>query len=207
MALNFSSGLDPEGVKLRAAEGLGAVDYFMPGYFVWAKLIEALADMDYDSNSLVRTQRPRAKKRTVVKYTSSAEKRNVVLTVMAASARRVCLLGPPPGGSRPCETRARHMAFIRLSGAGLRCAVRVGRIVVRHEARVVSCVDGNAVSVCARQLTEPYDWRLSVANMERRDGYFTRLKNSVEVSSRLNNQKVMVISHSVSCAASEACTA
>ena len=43
MALNASTGLDPEGVKLRASEGLLGVDYFFPGYAVWAKLIEAAA--------------------------------------------------------------------------------------------------------------------------------------------------------------------
>lgn len=30
------------------------VDYFFPGYAVWAKLIEAAADMGYDTNNLVR---------------------------------------------------------------------------------------------------------------------------------------------------------
>ena len=47
--------MDPENaeVKLRAAEGLEAVDFFMPGYHVWAKLIESLADVGYDSNNLV----------------------------------------------------------------------------------------------------------------------------------------------------------
>ena len=55
MALNATNGLDPAGIKLRAAEGLLGVDYFMPGYFVWAKLIEALADVGYDSNNVVRS--------------------------------------------------------------------------------------------------------------------------------------------------------
>ena len=53
MALDEKTGGDPPGVKLRAAEGLEAVDYFMPGYHVWAKLIEALADVGYESNMLV----------------------------------------------------------------------------------------------------------------------------------------------------------
>lgn len=30
------------------------VDYFFPGYAVWAKLIEAAADMGYETNNLVR---------------------------------------------------------------------------------------------------------------------------------------------------------
>lgn len=47
--------MDPEDaeIKLRAATGLEAVDFFMPGYHVWAKLIESLADLGYDSNNLV----------------------------------------------------------------------------------------------------------------------------------------------------------
>lgn len=54
MALNSTTGLDPEGVKLRASEGLFGVDYFFPGYAVWAKIIEAAADLGYDTNNLVR---------------------------------------------------------------------------------------------------------------------------------------------------------
>jgi Lecithin:cholesterol acyltransferase len=49
-----STGLDPEGVALRASEGLAAVDFLMPGYFVWGKIIEALADVGYETNNLVR---------------------------------------------------------------------------------------------------------------------------------------------------------
>ncbi|KAK9805752.1 hypothetical protein WJX73_005728 [Symbiochloris irregularis] len=97
MALDEKTGADPPGVKLRAAEGLEAVDYFMPGYHVWAKLIEALADVGYDSNMLVG---------------------------------------------------------------------------------------------------ETYDWRLAVPVLQQRDGYFTRLKNRIEVMHELHGEKVMVISHS-----------
>ncbi|EIE21902.1 Lecithin:cholesterol acyltransferase [Coccomyxa subellipsoidea C-169] len=53
MALDNTTGLDPEGVRLRASEGLLGVDYFFPGYAVWAKLIEAAADMGYDTNNLI----------------------------------------------------------------------------------------------------------------------------------------------------------
>ena len=56
MALDEKTGGDPPGVKLRAAEGLEAVDYFMPGYHVWAKLIEGLADAGYEANMLVSHQ-------------------------------------------------------------------------------------------------------------------------------------------------------
>ena len=40
------------------------------------------------------------------------------------------------------------------------------------------------------QVGETYDWRLSVANMERRDGYFTRLKLRIEMLHALNKEKV-----------------
>ena len=55
MSLDMETGMDPKGreIRLRAAEGLEAVDFFFPGYHVWAKLIESLADLGYDSNNVV----------------------------------------------------------------------------------------------------------------------------------------------------------
>lgn len=53
MALDAESGLDVPGIHLRPAIGLEAVDYFVPGYAVWAKMVESLADLGYDSNNLV----------------------------------------------------------------------------------------------------------------------------------------------------------
>ena len=53
------TGLDPEGVALRASEGLAAVDFLMPGYFVWGRIIEALADIGYDQNTVVPHSAPR----------------------------------------------------------------------------------------------------------------------------------------------------
>lgn len=97
MQLNQSTGLDPEGVMLRASEGLAAVDFLMPGYYVWAKIIQAFADLGYDPNMLI--------------------------------------------GST-------------------------------------------------------YDWRLSIANMERRDSYFSRLKGDIELLHKLKEEKVMIAAHS-----------
>ena len=42
---------------------------------------------------------------------------------------------------------------------------------------------------------ETYDWRLSIANMERRDGYFTRLKLRIEMLHGLNKEKVHCAFH------------
>jgi phospholipid:diacylglycerol acyltransferase len=40
MKLNPKTGLDPDGMKLRAAQGLGAADYLVPGYWVWGRIIQ-----------------------------------------------------------------------------------------------------------------------------------------------------------------------
>ncbi|KAI9018017.1 Lecithin:cholesterol acyltransferase-domain-containing protein [Phycomyces nitens] len=50
--LDTVTGLDPPGIKLRAALGLDAADYFVAGYWVWAKIIENLATIGYDSNTM-----------------------------------------------------------------------------------------------------------------------------------------------------------
>jgi hypothetical protein len=47
------AGSDPPGIKLRAAKALEAVDYFVPGYWVFSKLVQSLADIGYDNNNLV----------------------------------------------------------------------------------------------------------------------------------------------------------
>ncbi|KAK3289625.1 hypothetical protein CYMTET_2956 [Cymbomonas tetramitiformis] len=52
IALNVTSGLDPAGVKVRAVWGLESADYVIGGFWVWAKIIESLADVGYDSNSM-----------------------------------------------------------------------------------------------------------------------------------------------------------
>lgn len=54
MSLDEKTGLDQPGINLRAANGLEAVDYFVPGYAVWAKMVQALGDIGYDANNLVR---------------------------------------------------------------------------------------------------------------------------------------------------------
>ncbi|KAG1663890.1 hypothetical protein FOA52_014703 [Chlamydomonas sp. UWO 241] len=53
MSLDPTTGLDPEGIKVRASQGLESIDYFMQGYWVWSKILESLGDIGYDSNSLV----------------------------------------------------------------------------------------------------------------------------------------------------------
>jgi phospholipid:diacylglycerol acyltransferase len=70
LMLDPITGLDPPGVKVRAAEGLDAASSFMQGYWIWSefyittkyifltllfvrsKIIENLAAVNYDTNNL-----------------------------------------------------------------------------------------------------------------------------------------------------------
>lgn len=52
LMMNSTTGLDPDGVKLRAAQGLEAADYIVAGYYVWGRIIENLAEIGYDNNNM-----------------------------------------------------------------------------------------------------------------------------------------------------------
>lgn len=45
--------------------------------------------------------------------------------------------------------------------------------------------------------TAAYDWRLSCANLENRDQYFTRLKSHIETAKHTSKEKVVLVSHSM----------
>ncbi|ESZ97885.1 Phospholipid:diacylglycerol acyltransferase [Sclerotinia borealis F-4128] len=96
--LDKRTGLDPPGIKLRAAQGFDAADFFITGYWIWSKILENLATIGYDPTN---------------SYTAA------------------------------------------------------------------------------------YDWRLSYANMEIRDQYFTRLKMHIELANKISNKKVVLVSHSM----------
>jgi phospholipid:diacylglycerol acyltransferase len=98
LMLDVSTGVDPENIKLRPAQGLEGADYLLPGFWVWGKLIENFAAIGYDSGNM-------------------------------------------------------YMAT--------------------------------------------YDWRLSIENVERRDGYYTKLKKNIEALYDTHQKKVVVMAHSM----------
>ena len=51
--------------------------------------------------------------------------------------------------------------------------------------------------VKANAFTAAYDWRLSYANLEKRDHYFTRLKSYIEVAVETSGKKTVLVSHSM----------
>lgn len=96
--LDEKTGLDPPGIKLRAAQGFDATDFFITGYWIWNKIFENLASLGYDPTN---------------------------------------------------------------------------------------------------SFTAAYDWRLSYANLETRDQYFTRLKMYIEMAMQSSGRKVVLVSHSM----------
>lgn len=47
--LDKETGLDPPGgIKIRAAQGFDAADFFITGYWIWGKIISSLASIGYD---------------------------------------------------------------------------------------------------------------------------------------------------------------
>ncbi|KAH7325104.1 Lecithin:cholesterol acyltransferase-domain-containing protein [Stachybotrys elegans] len=46
--LDKRTGLDPPLIKLRAAQGFDASDFFITGYWIWSKILENLATIGYD---------------------------------------------------------------------------------------------------------------------------------------------------------------
>ena len=96
IVLDKHTGLDPPGVKLRAAQGFDAADFFITGYWIWSKILENLATLGYDPSN----------------------------------------------------------AF-----------------------------------------TAAYDWRLSYANLEHRDHYFSRLRGHIELAVQSSVEKPILISH------------
>ena len=98
LMLDPKTGMDPENVRIRAAQGFEAADNFIATYWVWSKMIENLADVGYD---------------------------------------------------------------------------------------------GSLMSMMA------YDWRLGYEYLEKRDGYFTKLKHMIEAYRHTTGEKVVLISHSM----------
>ena len=50
--LDKFTGLDPAGgIKLRAAQGFDAADFFITGYWIWNKILENLATIGYDPDN------------------------------------------------------------------------------------------------------------------------------------------------------------
>jgi phospholipid:diacylglycerol acyltransferase len=52
MSLDPTTGSDPEGIRLRASSGFEAADYFIANYWVFARLLENLADVGYSPSTM-----------------------------------------------------------------------------------------------------------------------------------------------------------
>jgi phospholipid:diacylglycerol acyltransferase len=98
MMLSLKTGVDPTDIRLRAAQGFEAADYFMANYWVFGKIIENLADLGYSPSEMTM---------------------------------------------------------------------------------------------------EPYDWRLAFPLLEKRDGYLTKLRHTIEAMHKTTGKKIVLTSHSM----------
>ncbi|KAK6199589.1 Lecithin:cholesterol acyltransferase-domain-containing protein [Scheffersomyces amazonensis] len=96
--LDPDTGLDPPNIKLRAAQGFEAADFFLAGYWIWNKILQNLAVIGYGPNNMISAS---------------------------------------------------------------------------------------------------YDWRLAYLDLEKRDGYFSKLKSQIEIAEALNGQKSILVGHSM----------
>ena len=51
--LDTTTGLDPPNIKVRAAQGFEAADFFMAGYWIWNKILQNLAVIGYGPNNMI----------------------------------------------------------------------------------------------------------------------------------------------------------
>lgn len=51
--LDPETGLDPPNVRLRAAQGFEAADFFVTGYWIWNKILQNLAVIGYGPNNMI----------------------------------------------------------------------------------------------------------------------------------------------------------
>ncbi|KAI5961177.1 LRO1 [Candida pseudojiufengensis] len=51
--LDEETGLDPPNIKIRAAQGFEAADFFMAGYWIWNKILQNLAVIGYSPDNMI----------------------------------------------------------------------------------------------------------------------------------------------------------
>uniref|UniRef100_A0A7S1TL63 Phospholipid:diacylglycerol acyltransferase n=2 Tax=Erythrolobus australicus TaxID=1077150 RepID=A0A7S1TL63_9RHOD len=93
VGLQLDSWADPIGIELRPAESFAASDYLFPGYWVWSKMITALADVGYDSRSM-----------SLVAYDwrlspAHAQERDALFLQVKQQVERMNALSPTQGGA------------------------------------------------------------------------------------------------------------
>ncbi|KAI5955688.1 LRO1 [Candida jiufengensis] len=96
--LDEETGLDPPNIKIRAAQGFEAADFFMAGYWIWNKILQNLAVIGYSPDNMI---------------------------------------------------------------------------------------------------SAAYDWRLTYLDLEKRDGFFSKLKFQIEMSKKTTGQKSVLVGHSM----------
>ncbi|KAK5653565.1 hypothetical protein OQA88_8827 [Cercophora sp. LCS_1] len=136
--LDKETGLDPPDIKLRAAQGFDATDFFITGYWIWNKIIENLASLGYDSTTSYtaaydwRLAYPNLEKRdqyfsrlrSHIEMAAQIQNKKVVLTSHSMGSQVVYYffhwVASPLGGGGGADWVEKHIeAWINVSGCML----------------------------------------------------------------------------------------
>ncbi|XP_026450968.1 phospholipid:diacylglycerol acyltransferase 1-like [Papaver somniferum] len=173
MSLNNETGLDPDGIRVRPVPGLVAADYFAPGYFVWAVLIENLARIGYEDKNMYMASydwRISFQNTEVRDQTLSRIKSNIELMVATNGGKKAVVIphsmgalyflhfmkwveAPAPmGGDGGSDCCAKHIkAVMNIGGPFLGVPKEVSGL-VSSEAKDVAVARAIAPGVLAKDL-------------------------------------------------------
>ncbi|KAK4228149.1 putative phospholipid:diacylglycerol acyltransferase [Podospora fimiseda] len=145
--LDKKTGLDPPGIRLQAAQGFDATDFFITGYWIWNKVVENLGPIGYDTRSAYtaaydwRLAYPNLEKRDQyftrlrahIETAVEISKEKVVLTSHSMGSQVVFYfmhwVASPLGGNRGDDWVEKHIAsWINVSGCMLGAAKDVAAI-------------------------------------------------------------------------------
>ncbi|KAL6305020.1 phospholipid:diacylglycerol acyltransferase [Sparassis latifolia] len=129
------TGLDPADVKVRAAEGIDAASSFVQGYWLWSKIVENLAVVNYDTNNLhlapydwrlsfynlEERDSYFSRLKTTIEGFRAREKKRVVLVAhsMGSTVRMKWVESPQHGRGGPKWVENNIEAFVSVAGTHL----------------------------------------------------------------------------------------
>lgn len=157
LSLNFTTGLDPDGIRVRNAQGLDAIDFFMPGAHLQLRHVLrcALALLGHQGSLFDRN--------VSRQHHACCEHRRFPARAAADRSH------PRHGSFRSAPCGSMHVSLRKHTAAA------AGYDVWAKTIEALADIGYDNTNLIAM----PYDWRLSLPNMELRDGYFTKLRSEV----------------------------
>ena len=119
MQLDPTTGLDPEGIQVRAAEGIQSLEWFAPKYHVWALLFRELRAMGYGPASVVSMLTTSCKFATEICDSPPDVVSRAATSIDAGSKVRDLRLWPWPFALQQLPTQAFRLTYAMLACCSL----------------------------------------------------------------------------------------